>query len=485
MRDRLAPDSFFGDHHQRLGRREEVGRLGGLRMAAMSRQRSFSRILHLSSPTALTLTTVLFAGIGCGGEETAGEWPQFRGEDTRGVFDTGTLPTYWSKGSDNILWRSEVPGRGNSSPVVSDGRVFLTTAERDPETPEGERRFVRAVLAYDLETGERLWRRDLFSAPPDEGHRLSTDAAPTPVTDGERLYVYFGAVLAALTHDGELLWKKEVDPTYSEYINYGAASSPILVDDKVLLVQDQEGFQSDDVGWMAAYDRETGEEVWRREWDETCCSYSTPLYREREGTPELLFAYSGKVAAHDPETGEILWEQEYPMWQFVGALVGEGDLLCALGGAHRQRGNVCMRLEGTGRDTRVEELWFEPRRAPETASAILYRGKVYAVTQGGVMSAYDARTGEEVFVARLEEGRGYRSSPVAGDGKVYAQANTGQTAVIDAGADGFSAIAYNDLEDGANNASPAISSHCLLLRTQSKLYCIGQEECGGGTEAAG
>lgn len=411
---------------------------------------------------------------GCGREEAA-EWPQFRGPSGLGVADTGAaLPTTWSADSANLRWRAPVPGQGNSSPIVAGDRVFLTTAIEVPGTGTGETAHLeRALVALDLATGKSLWKTAIFTGPREKGHRYNTSAAPTPVTDGKSVYAYFGSHLACVSFDGKVLWTKEVEPNYAAFSHYGAASSPIVAGDAVILVQDQEEPHDDDTGWMAAFDRRTGDEIWRQQWNNTCCSYSTPLLWKRPGADEeLLFAYSGALVAHDPATGARLWEHLYPMWQFVGVLVAEGDIICALGGAHNQRGNLCVRVTGPSRSARIERLWFEPRRAPETSSPVLYRGRVYGITQNGILSCYDLKTGKLHWAHDLEKGRGFRASLIAGDGKLFVQPTWGPTAVVDASTEAFRVLAWNELGEGDNNATPAVGGGCLLLRTAGHLFCI-------------
>jgi outer membrane protein assembly factor BamB len=332
------------------------------------------------------------------------------------------------------------------------------------------------VLALDLATGTVLWQTAIFAAPDVELHPLNTQATPTPVADGESVYAYFGSHLARLTRDGEVVWAREVDPAYGRFARYGAASSPVLVGDMVVVVQDQEEVHDADRGWMAAFDRETGEEVWRRTWDDTCCSYSTPLLWQRpDARPELLFAHSGRVVAYDPTNGEPLWRHGNDMWQLVGGLVAEGNVVCALGGAHTYKSNLCFRVTGEGASARVERLWTEPRRAPEIASALIYRGRLYAVTMLGVLSCYDPVSGKLHWWHRLEPGKAFRASLVAGDGKVYAVPSRGPAAVIDATTDSFHPLAWNDLGEPGLFATPAIGGGCLLLRTPDRLLCIGKE----------
>lgn len=431
-----------------------------------------------SALTAGVLALILLLAHGCGrpAEPTAEvAWPQFRGPGGLGVADGAALPTSWGEDTPNIRWRTTIPGRGNSSPVAAAGRAFLTTANSLPGK-EKPRMAERMVVAVDLASGEISWQTVVATTRRTRRHQHNTNAAPTPVTDGERLYVYFGSVLACLDHDGNVLWNGEVDPYYPAFVRYGTASSLVLVNGAVIVVQDKEwGEGTEDQGWMGAFDAETGEELWRNHWTETCCAYSSPLIWRRGEDTELIFAHSGNVAAYDPDTGEHLWEHPYPMLQSVASPVAAGDLLCVLGGAHNNKGNLCVRVTGRGEELRIEQLWFDPRLAPESASAVLYGGRLYAVTDRGVMVSYDPQSGTTHWSGRLKEGLGYRSSLIAGDGKIYAVSADGTTSVVDAKADKLAVLAYNKLGEGGNNATPAVADGCLLIRSHNELFCIEKE----------
>ena len=457
-----------------------------------------------SIPLALCLALMLAQG--CAGPKNdsalgaVGEWPQFRGPDGLSVSDAHPLPTTWSDESPNIRWKTILPGVGNSSPVVSEGRVFLTGIDQatpveasdgeagtdgddtgDDKSPEI---LTRWAMALDLESGELLWHTPIYAAPGEEGHFLNTNVAPTPVTDGKDVWAYFGSHLARLDRDGNLLWVNEVDASYVDFVRYGIASSPVLVGDLVILVQDREWSETDDVGWLAAYHRDTGELVWRNEWSDNCCSYSTPLIWQRGERTELVFAHSAAVIGYEPTTGEKLWGFEHRFFQFVSGLSVQGDIVCALGGAHRNKGNLCLRVIDEGESTRVEEVWSESRRAPETASPVIYRGNIYAITESGVMSSYDVLSGEERWFGRVKGSKGFRGSLVAGDGKIYASSTWGVTAVIDADAPKLKVLALNTLAAPGNNATPAIAGGCLLMRTADSLLCIGAEEAADQAPAS-
>ncbi|MCP4662575.1 MAG: PQQ-binding-like beta-propeller repeat protein [bacterium] len=385
------------------------------------------------------------------------------------------LPETWSAESSNIKWRVAIPGSGNSSPIVSRGRVFLTTAVKDPD---GGSQVDRVCLAVDFETGEILWHTPVATAPAETRHRLNTTAGPTPATDGELVFAYFGAVLAALDMDGRIVWKNEVDPDYAKYSRYAAASSPTLTADAVIVIQDREYADTEDLGWLAAFEKKTGRQIWRRDWNETCCSYSSPLIVEQVSGPRLLFAHSGSVEEYDISSGETLWSHDVRLNQMVSSIVADEDLLCVAGGAHHVRGAACWRLSGTGKDTEVEVLWESGHGAPETASPILYDGKFFMVTNKGILSCLDPVSGERLWRKRLPQS-GYHVSPVAGDGKVYVSNARGLTTVV-AVKPKLRVIAENTLDRGGT-ASPAIAGGSLLIRTKTHLVRIEKGEEEGAT----
>ncbi len=398
------------------------------------------------------------------------EWPQWRGPTGMGLSSEEGLPAKWSAESANVKWRLSIPGSGNSSPVVSHGRVFLSTAYA---APGDDSQLRRECLAVDFETGELLWKTPIVTAAEEIQHRLSTGAGPTPATDGEHVFFYFGSVLAALDLEGRVLWKNEVDPRYAEFSRYAAASSPVLAGGAVVVVQDREWADTEDKGWMAAFDKKTGRQIWRREWRDTCCSYSTPLVVEQESGPRLFFAHSGSVAEYDLLSGERLWSRAIEASQMVSSLVFEKDLLCIAGGAHHVRIATCLRLTGSGPETRAESLWETTRRTPETSSPVLYGGQLFTVSNNGIFSSFDSESGELLWGHRLRQGR-YNASLVAGDGKVYAFNSRGLTTVI-AVEPRLEILAENALDEGGS-ASPALVGGSILVRTESQLVRIVREE---------
>jgi len=388
----------------------------------------------------------------------------------------------WSSESSNVRWKTELPGVGNSSPIVSNGRVYLTVADRDSEDDSEEpSEWWRSVVSVDMVDGTLLWKTPIFSARRERPHVLNTIAAPTPVSDGRHVFVYFGSFLASVDRDGEIVWKKEIDPTYAKFSRYGAASSPVLVTGAVVVVQDREFMvdrrpgkgDSQDRGWIAAFDRDSGEEIWTTYFEKSCCSYSTPLVMRRGQDEEILFAHSGSVVSYDAMSGERLWSRELEMWQMVSSPVTEGDLLAVSGGAHNIKGNFVMRLHGSGKDTSTELLWESHRYVPQTSSPVLYQGRLFTVTDQGVLVCYEAETGRELWKKRLRHARS-RASLVAGDGKLYVTSEGGWVSVVAADST-YQLLGENSLGELGSNASPAIADGCLLIRMKQHLVCIENE----------
>lgn len=419
---------------------------------------------------ASVLLVMSLVAMACG-PDGSDDWPQFRGPSGGGLIAdslvaTGGLPLEWSA-EQGIRWKAPLRGSGNSSPIVHRGQVYLTAAQEIEGGEDVGKQ--RVVLAFDLATGVALWVTELFAAAPERRHRFNTLAAPSPVAD-DAIYVYFGSVLAAVEFDGSVRWQHEIDPTYAEFSRYGAASSPVLTRDAVIVVQDCEWAQTEDVGWIGAFDRKTGEPLWRTEWQNTCCSYSTPLVVDRGAGEEILFAQSGSIVSYGASDGQTLWSHPVEINQMVPSPVLEGDLLVMAGGANQMRSTEMLRLSGSGARTTVETLWRSKRFAPQDASPVLYQGKVITVTDQGIAAAHDAETGAELWHGRLGRGR-MRASLVAGAGRVYATSSGGAVVVFSAG-DTFEKLIENDLGETGTNASPGYADGCLLLRTSEHLWCV-------------
>lgn len=331
----------------------------------------------------------------------------------------------------------------------------------------------RVVVCLDQQNGEVLWEQTVFTSPPEKKWPTSTYATPTPVTDGELVFAYFGHGLAALDFDGRVVWRERF-PEYAHSTRYGASTSPILDGEALILGREREMNNPDQETWLAAWETSTGRQLWRRVIPDLHDSYSTPLLFESGASTQLLIPSWRALAAHDAESGERLWSVDYTMQQMVASLATADDLVALSGGAHGDRFIYVFRLTGEGDSTRVETLWKTNRGVSVISSPVIYDGKLFTVTVPGIMTAYDVETGEQLWKKRLR-GEHY-ASLVAGDGKVYAINTEGVVTVVSAGEPAV--IATNEL-GGAVYSSPAISNGCLLVRTESRLFCIE-----GNTRAA-
>ena len=414
---------------------------------------------------SIALLALMMGAQGCSQSDPGAlVWPQWRGAEGSGIsYETG-VPVRWTA-DEGIRWAAELPGSGISSPIVGSGAVYLT-ADRGTRT---ERELL--VLALDLATGEMLWETKVASRPPGKLHRLNSSASATPATDGSNIYAHFGSHLASLDTRGKLRWVKEIDHDYLEFSHYGSASSVVLTDDAVVVMQDREE-QKDKDGWLAAFSKDTGERVWRKRWDNSCCSYITPLLIDLVGEPELIVGHAGKMMSYDPKTGDRLWRREMRINQPVASPVGAGQILCLASGAHNIREMGCFQVTFNAESKRrkLKHLWRSRQGVPGTASPILYNDLFFVVHEKGIVACHNAITGKRIWRARLRPGS-YHASPVLAEGKIYATELSGVTSVF-AAAGKFELIAENPLPEGGVVASAAIADGCMLVRGRKHLYCI-------------
>ena len=392
----------------------------------------------------------------------AQDWPAFRGPTGQGHSSEQGLPLEWSE-STNLAWKTPVPGRGWSSPVVADGRVWLTTAA---ETADGAGSL--RLLAYDVETGRPLLDTEVVRV--DEttsANPKNSLASPTPVLDrdGDRVYVHFGADgTAALTTAGEIVWT-----TRFPYVTqHGNGGSPVLYHDQLILSVD--GY---DTAYVVALDAATGEERWRTARRQPISqAYSTPLII-RVGDRDQLFSIGAfRATAYDPESGEEIWEVSYGdgFSNVPAPVFGHGMVYVATG--FQVPSLLAVRADGRGDVTATHTAWTLRRGVPLTPSPLLVGDELYIVSDLGVATCLDARTGETRWQQRL--GGNFSASPVFADGRIYFQSEEGVTTVLAPGIE-YRELATNEL-DGAILASMAVADGALFIRTHDHLYRIGAAE---------
>jgi outer membrane protein assembly factor BamB len=400
----------------------------------------------------------------CAPALTADNWPQFRGPTGQGHSDERGLPLEWSE-TRNIAWKTPIPGRGWSSPVVADGRVWLTSAVHRGAAPANATAVKGAslrALAYDVATGREVVNVELFH--PGQGdltNARNSHASPTPIVDGDRVYVHFGALgTAALSTTGEIVWKTRL-PYQSQHGNGG---SPILYGD--LLIVSCDG--SDDA-YVVALDKRTGKTRWRTgrhsPFDH---SYSTPLVSRRRAR-RVVSAGAYRAAAYDPQTGKEIWRVAYAdgFSNVPRPVYGLGLVFIATG--FQQPTLLAVRADGAGDVTRTHIAWTLRRGAPLTPSPLLVGDELYVVNDGGIVQCLDARTGEPRWIQRLGGGD-YSASPIFADGRIYFLSEGGVATVIAPGKE-FRRLATNPLE-GETLASIAVSESSFFIRTDTHLYRI-------------
>ena len=387
----------------------------------------------------------------------ADDWPGFRGPTGQGHSAEAGLPLEWDE-SHNITWKTPVPGLGWSSPVVADGRVWLTAAINKDG---GSLR----VLAFDGDTGREVVNAEVFRVTdvraPNPKNSL---ASPTPVVDGDRVYVHFGAYgTAAVTTTGHVVWSTRF-PYVSQHGNGG---SPVVHGD--LLILSCDGY---DTAFVVALDTRTGEVRWKTPRREPFSqAYSTPLVVKVGDRDQIVSVGAFRAAAYDPESGEELWHVGYDdgFSNIPRPVYGHGLLYIATG--FQVPSLLAVRPDGSGDVTRTHIAWTARRGAPLTPSPLLVGDELYVVSDLGIASCLDARTGALRWRRRL--GGNYSASPVFADGRIYFQSEEGVTSVISPGTT-FQSLAANHL-DGITLASPAVSDGSIFIRTHTHLYRIGGE----------
>jgi outer membrane protein assembly factor BamB len=416
--------------------------------------------------------------------------PQFRGPRGDGVAYGTNLPVTWSTTS-NVVWSCAIPGKGWSSPVVWGDRVFVTSAvgpgivEAPPEKLGSMADHVRGVKAtnehqymlhcVDWQTGKLLWSRCAHKAvPPGSIHPKNTYASETPVTDGERVYAYFGNIgLFCYDMEGRALWSRKWGSFKMDW-NWGPAASPALHGDLLFVLNDNQ-----ENSFLVALDKRTGKDVWRVERDEKS-NWTTPFIWQNGLRTEIVTSGSGKVRSYDL-TGKLLWELRGMSGVTVPTpFAADGLLYIASGCQHSSQrpvyairpgaiGDISLQADATS-NTRI--AWVQRRAAPYVTSPLVCDGLLYVLLDKGFLAAYDARTGEEVYgKQRFTTGKAaFTASPWACDGKVFCLTETGETYVVETGPE-FRVLHVNRLDEAAL-ATPAAARDSLILRTLTKLYRI-------------
>lgn len=422
-----------------------------------------------------------------GAQEAQGHWKSWRGENGTGA-GRGKPPITWAEGK-NVRWKVQVGGRGVSSPIVFGDRVYVTTAvETDRSgpstaleahdklsTPPPTNVHAFAVVALDRATGKSVWRRVVKETIPHEGgHKTNSQAAGSPVTDGERLYVDFGSRgLYCLGFDGKVLWSKDLGLMRTRH-QYGEGASPAVYGDTLVVLRDQEGDS-----FIAAFDKRTGRPLWRKKRDEVT-GWSTPLIVDVDNKPQVITTATGASRAYDLSTGEERWSLSGMTVNSIPSPIHAEGVAYLMSG---WKGNVlqAVRLSGAKGDlgNTPHVAWTHSRNTSYVPSALLYGDCIYFLRLvNGVVTCLDRKTGAVHYEGkRLSGMRRIIASPVGAGGHVYITAVSGTTQVLKHGPE-FALAATNQLDDEFI-ASPALAGNEIYLRGEKHLYCIAHDSDGG------
>jgi outer membrane protein assembly factor BamB len=411
---------------------------------------------------AFLLPTSLSAG-------ADGDWPRWRGPNDDGMA-RGDAPLRWSD-TEHIAWKASIPGRGHSSPVIWGDRIFVTTAVPTGTAGVGpgglpEHRFM--VLCYDRKTGKLLWEKVARVATPHQEHhaRYGSFASNSPITDGKYVYAYFGSRgLYCYTLDGDLVWQKDFG-LLRMYQSFGEGAWTALDGDTLLLVLDQE-----DQSFLVALDKTTGRERWRTPRDGRT-NWSGPYVTSYNGRKQVIVSASREVCGYDLETGKLIWRARGLGQNTISSPVAADGIVFVMSG-FRDPNLMAIRLGREGDLTGTDAIiWQNQRGNSYTSSPVLYEGRLYVLTDTGMLSCFDAATGKPYYQQqRLPKPYSFKSSPVGVNGKLYLASEDDDVIVVRMG-EKFEVLATNTLKDQMFIGTPAVVDGEIYLRGQNTLFAI-------------
>jgi outer membrane protein assembly factor BamB len=414
----------------------------------------------------ITLLLATFACLLISSLADGSNWTRFRGPNGTGIADDKDIPVRWDM-EKNILWKVALPGLGNSSPVIWNDRLFVQAASQDGAE--------RLLMCIHVKDGSTVWKRSIPSkAGSAKGKKLihgnNTYASSSPAIDAERVYVVLwdnvDLHLHAYTHAGDLVWSKNLGTFTSQH---GAGASPIVVEDKVIFANDQDG-----KAILLCYDAKTGKEVWHADRPANRACYSAPLVRDLPGgRKELLVLSTTAITGYNPHDGTKLWNYKikFPnkdLRTTASPVYANGVLLACSGDGDGSRHAVAVQL-----DPMPKMLWENRKDFPYVPTPLAVGDHLYFVNdnKGGFAGCYDAKTGTRLWFERL--GVEFNSSPVLIDGKIFAIDEGGDVYVFEANPTKLNVLAKNSLNEVVRS-SPAVADNRLYIRGQKHLFCIGQ-----------
>ncbi len=414
---------------------------------------------------------------------SAGDWTRFRGPNGSGIATEANVPTVWSD-SKNLQWKTALPGRGSSSPIVCGERVFVTSYSGygDGRADGSPDKLQRHLLCLERQTGKILWDKAVVAELPEDPYQgFITEhgyASSTPVTDGERVYVFFGKTgVLAFDVTGKLLWQVNVGKQSSNR-RWGSGASPLLYKNMVIVNAAEESRS------LRALDTLTGKELWKAGAESMELCFSTPALVECAGRTDLVVAVPGELWGFNPDTGKLRWFAQTGIRGNVSPSVVAGDGVLFVTGGFPQSGTVAVRAGGQGDVTKTHVLW-SIEAASYVPSPIVQGDHLYFVSDKGVTMCLEAKTGKLVSKEPLpgitSTGRGGKpvyASPVLAGKQLYAVTRRKGAFVLNA-APQMTVVAQNSFagDDSDFNATPAVSGNQLFLRSNKFIYCLRE---GGG-----
>ncbi|GAA5506965.1 PQQ-binding-like beta-propeller repeat protein [Novipirellula caenicola] len=425
----------------------------------------------IASRTLVILSACIAISCSCVNARGDDAWPAFRGPDGDGVVRSGAeLPLQWSS-DKNIDWRTELPGKGWSSPVCDDGRIYVTTAipsESGKPSEAAAKEFSLSLLAIDAATGKLLKTIPVMSQTKDRSpkiHSKNSHASPTPIIDGDRIFVHFGYQgTACVSKQGEVLWTNR-DLYFSP--QHGNGGSPILVNNKLIFTCD-----GDKDPKIVALDADTGELAWqtlRLIFAIRTFSFATPTLIEVDGQKQVIAPGSDCVFALNPNTGEVIWDVRYDGYSVIPKPIFHRGLVF-VSTSYDSSKLLAIRPTGTGIVTDTHIQWRSNKSVSKTPSMVAADGLIYWVSDDGIAMCAEADTGEIVYRKRI--GGNFSASLLMSGDRIYFTSEEGVTTVVRAGRE-FEVLATNPIEE-RTLASLGVFEDSVLLRTADALYRISQ-----------
>ncbi|MEC9095674.1 MAG: PQQ-binding-like beta-propeller repeat protein [Planctomycetota bacterium] len=401
---------------------------------------------------------------------------QFRGKSGQGIDTQSDLPTQWSDDS-NLIWKSEIAGRGSSSPIVVGDQVFLTaySGYGNLEQSGSQDKLVRQLLCYSLKDGKQLWKAEVENKQQEDVYQgFITEhgyATSTPVSDGESVFVFFGkSGVLAFDMNGKQKWHVSVGKESAQR-RWGSAPSLVLHQDSVIVNA------SDESQTLYALSKKDGSVVWKAEAAGLENSFNTPLLVPTADRTELIVAVPWEIWSLDADTGKLLWYAETDLDNNVSpSMVANNGVIYAVGG--RSGASIAIRLGGQGDVTKTHIVW-RGEASSYVPSPVFFEDRLYWVNDRGIAHCVNAKTGDLIYQHRLNinsgGGRSFYASAMVIGGKIYVVSRFNGTIVYEPG-DEFKQVAQNQLNDESMfNASPAVVDGKILIRSDSALYCIGSK----------